>query len=902
MPLSAGDRLSQYQILAPLGAGGMGEVYRARDTQLERDIAIKVLPRALANDPERLARFDREAKVLAALNHPNIAVIYGLVESDGQRALAMELVPGETLGDRMKRGLMPLDEILPIARQMAEALEVAHERGVVHRDLKPANVMITPTGQVKVLDFGLAAMAQPGPSAPGDPTNSPTLTMGMTQAGVIMGTAAYMAPEQAAGSAVDKRADIWSFGVVSFELLSGQRLFSGDTVAHTLADVLRAPLEFEKVIAPAPIKNLLRRCLDRNVTTRLRDIGEARIAIQAYLANPVAETAAVQETPSGLLRSRFAWVWPGVAVATLLALLAVSFLHFRERPPDTPLINTTLLPPEGGTFELANYALPAISPDGKRIAFGARTANGRAQQLWIRRLDSPTAQLLPGTEGGSNPFWSPDSRYVGFAQDQSLKKIDIQGGPSVTVASPVVNMRGGAWNPDGVILYATNDASGTIYRVSSAGGAPVKASAPDVGDVNGHRYPVFLPDQKHFLYTAPNAQAPFAVRAGSLDEPGKPGKEVARAYSNAMYADRHIFYLRENTLMAQPFDADRLQTTGEAVPIAERVPSFSLPARDAAFAVSSSGLLVYQTGGDSGRTRLVWVDRTGKELSSIGEPVQTAIDLQLSPDGKTLAASLTENSSLQLDLWTYDLARQVRTRFTFDPGPDRALVYTPDGGTIVWSSLRGKTYDLYRKASNGTGSDELLYSDTMPKVPASISPDGKVLLYESPDPSSGKGIGGNRDIWALPLAPERPGAALKPRPLIQTSFEERRPQFSPDGKWVAYDSNESGQPQIYVVPYPGPGGKRQISPEPGTQARWRRDGKEIYYVSRQGEVMAAEVAVRNGTVEVGKVQKLFGGLETARSYPYVPAADGQKFIVASGLSAAAQPLTLVQNWMALLRK
>jgi serine/threonine protein kinase len=876
MPLSKGDRLGPYEILALVGLGGMGEVYRAHDDRLRRDVAIKV------SNAQFTERFTIEARSIAALNHTNICHLYDV----GPNYLVMEYVEGEDL-----KGPLDFNEALPIIQQLIDGIEAAHDKNIVHRDLKPANIKITPEGVVKILDFGLAKAMDTNPPSGSNAANSPTLTIGATAVGTILGTAGYMAPEQAKGKAADKRSDIWSFGVILFELLTGKKMFPGETAVEILGGVLNK--EPDILSAPPRLHRLLLWCLEKDRKQRLASISDARRLLAA-------DDESTAPSASGLgTEPQRQWFWMASAAVLALALAGLAFLHFRERPPEAPLINTALLPPEGGTFELANYALPAISPDGKRIAFGARSPTSKVQQLWVRRLDSATAQILPGTDAASNPFWSPDSRYVGFAQGQSLKKIDVQGGPPVTVASPVVNMRGGAWNLDGVILYATNDPVGTIYRVSSAGGTPEKASAPDASDLNGHRYPVFLPDQKHFLYTAPNTQAPFPVRVGSLDEPGKPGKEVARAYSNAMFAGGHIFYLRENTLMAQPFDADRLQTTGEALPIAEHVPSFSLPARDAAFAVSSSGLLVYQSGGDAGRTRLLWVDRSGKELSSLGEPVQTAIDLQLSPDGKTLVTALQE-ASQQLDLWTYDLARQVRTRFTFDPGTDRAPVYTPDGAAIVWSSNRGgKTFDLYRKASNGTSSDELLYSDLANKGPASISPDGKVLLYDGPDPGKRSG---SRDVWVLPLTPERAGAGLKPHPFIQTSFDERRPQFSPDGKWVVYDSNESGQYQVYVVPYPGPGGKRQISPEPGTQARWRRDGKEIYYLSLTGEVMAAEVAVRSGALEVGKVQKLFGGLDITKSYPYIPAADGQKFIVASGLAAAPQSLTLVQNWMALLRK
>ena len=460
MSLSPGERLGAYQILAPLGAGGMGEVYRARDTRLDREVAIKVLPASVAQDRDRLARLEREAKVLASLNYPHIAQIYGLEESGETRALAMELVPGSTL-----KGPLPLDTALAYARQIAEALEAAHEKGITHRDLKPANIMVTPEGVVKVLDFGLASA--PSREGESDPANSPTLTMAATQAGVILGTAAYMAPEQAAGKPVDKRADIWAFGVVLFEMLTGARLFDGgETISHTLADVLRAPIDLDRLPKETPraVRHLLRRCLDRDVKTRLRDIGEARIAIVAALSESGEEAEAAPQR-----RAIVPWA---VAALVGIAAAALGLLHFREAPPPERVIHATLLPPDGAEFDFnSSYALPALSPDGTRIVFGARAKDGKTQ-LWLRRLDSPIAQPLPGTESAEFPFWSPDSKWVGFGQEAKLKKIDISGGPPVTVADLMAQFWSGSWSPDGIILFSLQGNSMPLWRVAAAGGTP----------------------------------------------------------------------------------------------------------------------------------------------------------------------------------------------------------------------------------------------------------------------------------------------------------------------------------------------------------------------------------------------------------------------------------------------
>ncbi|MEO8097575.1 MAG: protein kinase [Acidobacteriota bacterium] len=893
MPLSIGDKLGHYEIVAPLGKGGMGEVYRALDTQLEREVAVKVLPYAMANDPERLARFDREAKILAALNHPNIAVIYGLVESSGQRALVMELVQGETLADRIKRGALPQDESLTVARQIAEALEAAHEKNIVHRDLKPGNVMITPAGVVKVLDFGLAAMASPASSVSGDPNNSPTLTLSMTQAGTIMGTAAYMSPEQAAGATVDRRADIWSYGVVLWEMLTGKRLFDGgESISHTLADVLRAPINLEP-IRSAPVRKLLKRCLDRSLKTRLQSIAEARIAIdeiQSTPESPAQPSGAGLQPEAASRAARLPWA---IAAVALAAVTALATIHFRETPPELRLVNTTLLPPDNADYDFsAPFAMPAISPDGTRIVYGAKAKDGK-QQLWLRRLDSATAQPLPGTESAATPFWSPDSRWVAFGQENRLKKIDIQGGPPVPITDITNALRGGSWNADGVILFSINGTDSPVFRVAASGGAAARATPA------GGRQPWFLPDGRHFLYIDSKA-GDMPVHVGSLDEPTKAGKVVAQAHSPAAFALGHLLYLRENTLMAQPFDVDQLATTGEAMPIAEGILTYTNLWRIPVFAVSPAGLLVYATGASRGQSRLVWKDRTGRVLGNLGDWTGRIGGISLSPDGKRLAANMIDRSGND-DLWIFDVARGIPTRFTFDPKNDLEPHWSPDGNTLYFGSDRKGRFDLFRKASNGTGTEELLLEDSVSKYVSSVSPDGKLLLFRRNGEKTGS------DLLILLLTPTQGGAPGEPRKVepkvfLQTPFNELRAQFSPDGQLVAYQSNESGVTQVYAAPFPGPGGKRQISADGGGLPRWRRDGKEIFYVTQDGQLMAAEVAVRNGTLEVGKVQKLFDGIIMSRGITYDVAADGQKFLVVDDGVSASRPLTLLQNWTAALRK
>jgi eukaryotic-like serine/threonine-protein kinase len=783
---------------------------------------------------------------------------------------------------------MPLDEILPIARQIAEALEAAHERGVVHRDLKPANVMITPTGLVKVLDFGLAAMAQPGPSAPGDPTNSPTLTMGMTQAGVIMGTAAYMAPEQAAGTAVDKRADIWSFGVVLFEMLSGQRLFSGDTVAHTLADVLRAPIEFEKVTAPAPLKNLLRRCLDRNVTTRLRDIGEARIALLNPVDAPAPEPVTIvqiQKEPA----SKLPWIAAAAATLALLALAAWTF-YLRPAAP-AHVVKTTVTLPEGITQLTASP--PAVSPDGRRIVFVGIKDGARA--LWVRDLDALEARLLPGTETAARPFWAPDSRWVAFFAAPKLKKIDVTGGPAVSITD-VRGNGAGAWGANDMIVFTDAPGAG-LLRVPAVGGTPTK-----IADSASATW--FLPDGRHFLYTGTTKEDTESamyigdIQASEADN-SKNRRALVRTGSNSAYAEPgYLLFVREGTLMAQPFDPSKLATTGDAVPAAEHVSYTGNLPTPARFSVSRNGVLVYVSGGADENSRLTWFDRSGKNLGTIGNPGFYGA-LAISPDGSRVAAEKREGGNG--DLWLIDAAPGGKNdRFTFGLGQTTSPVWSPDGSQIVFAANPGGgVLNLFKKPSNLTGKEEELFKSPENKNAIDWSRDGKTLSFSPYAPAS--------DVWTLNLSDKK--AAL----FFKTDNRDIAGHFSPDGHWLAYSSEVTGRLEVYVRPFPAneAGGQQMVSLGGGGYPLWRRDGKELYYRSLGNKVMAVAVTPAGSlstALKFGQPKELFSpGTFAPTNGPYYEwdaTADGSKFLinlVGTEASQAATPLTLVQNWTAGLK-
>jgi Tol biopolymer transport system component len=880
MSLSAGERLGPYEIRALLGAGGMGEVYRARDTKLDRDVAIKVLPAAMARDPERLARFDREAKVLAALNHPNIAAIYGLED----RAIVMELVEGPTLAERLQAGPLELKETLSIASAIADALDAAHERGVVHRDLKPANVKAPPDGTVKVLDLGLATALPGGERGSSDAANSPTLTMGATEVGVILGTAAYMSPEQASGKRVDRRADIWSFGVVLWEMLTGARLFEGgDTVSHTLADVLRAPIDFDKLPTktPAVVRELLQRCLDRDVKTRLRDIGEARILIQKYLANP-GETSAGPRRDLSAAR-RVPWV---VAIAALLIALVLAFLYFRRPSEEAQVMKLSLPLPEKAI--LTGQTLPAVSPDGRHVAFTA-TLDGKTG-LWVRDFNALGARLLPGTDGALFPFWSPDSRAIGFFADGKLKKIEVAGGPTLTLCEAGGDPRGGTWSKDGVILFIPDRVSGgSIFRVSEAGGAATLLLAGDRSKGEAFRFPWFLPDGRHFLYLRRVADITASmIYAGDLDS--KTGRPVIAATSNAVYAAGHLLYTRERTLMAQPFDPAKLRASGEAVPIAEQVDYVTVDQR-AHFSSSENGVLAYVSGGVvGGASHLTWFERSGKTDGTVSAPGIVRWPA-IAPDGRSIAFYRTDAQVAFTDIWLHDLARGTDSRFTFGPGASGYPVWSPDSSRLAFVASRDGS--IYQKAT-GVAQEEPLDKGSREKRPLDWSRDGRFIVEEM-----GASVKTGNDIWILPLSGDR-----KPFPYLQTEFNERWAKLSPGGQWLAYSSDETKRNEVYVQTFPKPGGKWQVSTNGGDRPVWSRDGKELYFISADGKLMAAEVRGGSNLADfnAGVPKPLFDVRISPNDW-FDVGKDG-RFLIPTTVAEqlASVPLTVIANWPAGLRK
>ncbi|MFI5165498.1 MAG: protein kinase [Thermoanaerobaculales bacterium] len=892
MTLAPKTRVGPYEIVGPLGKGGMGEVWRAKDTRLGREVALKFLPADFAEDPERHARFEREAKVLASLNHPNIAVLYGLEHLDGQHALAMELVEGEGLDERIARGPVLVEEAVPIALQIAEALEAAHEKGIVHRDLKPANVKVRSDGTVKVLDFGLAkAWEEQGSSS--DLAFSPTITGHHTRAGVILGTAAYMSPEQARGKSVDKRADIWAFGCLVYEMLTGRTAFEGETVSDVLAAVLKTDPDWSLLPSDLPlaIRRVLARCLERNPKLRIRDIGDARFELGegAHADAAGATTPAGGSIPVVPARRRvwLPWMVGGLGVVVGVGLSLNSML---ARPARPQTVRAYVLPPGKTSFVFDGATGGAvISSDGTRLAFVAGDPSGR-KLLWMRPLDSLTAQPLEGTDGASYPFWSPDSRFLGFFAQGKLKVIDTFGGPSQVVCD-AGSARGGTWNREGVIVFAPGVSSG-LERIPSAGGTPVAVTKLDkaLGQTS-HRWPVFLPDGRHFLFWAGSpestAQKTSGIYVASLE--GGEQRVVVQADSDALYSlPGFLLYLRDQSLLARPFDASRLRLTGDAVPIAEEVfnpESFRL----GRFTASQNGTLVYLAGQHE-RRQAIWLNATGQELGAVGEPAIIAGNVRLSPNGQVLAEAVQDPQTRNVDIWLVDLARGVKTRFTFDPTDDEDPVWSPDGGRLVWSSNASGHLDLYVKSSSGAGDKELLFASDADKGATDWSRDGRFITFTElgVNPKTGA------DLWILPMFGDR-----KPYAFLATQFDEGNGVFSPDVRWLAYQSDESGTQEIYVTPFPQAGGKWQVSQGGGEAPSWRSDGLAVYYATPEGRLMEASVVVNDGALEVGTPHEFSRAQLTGfglHNWDYALAPKGDRVLVVRSVQPAQVPLTLVTNW------
>jgi serine/threonine protein kinase len=896
MPLGPGTQLGPYEILALIGAGGMGEVYRARDTRLRRDVAIKVLPDAFLHDPERLARLKREAEALAALNHPNIAGIYGLEDSGDTSSIVLELVEGDTLADRIAQGPIPVTDAIEIARQIAEALEAAHDKGVVHRDLKPGNIKITPDGTVKVLDFGLAKIVESDVSASAL-TQSPTLTLAATGRGVILGTAAYMSPEQARGRPADRRADIFSYGCVLYEMLTGRQAFDGETVSDTLASVLKSDVDFARLPAETPtrIRRLLERCLKKDPRLRLPHIGVARLEIEEERLEPSPPRALVEQSTRGRTLS---WPWMVAAVFFVIsaALGAIILLHREPTQPGS--VRFDIEAPSEGVFGnqtgQRGPAPPAphlaVSPDGTRVAYVV-TVKGRTA-LWVRRLDALAGQELPGTDDASFPFWSPDSRALGFFAGGHLKKIDVTGGPSVTIC-PAPLGEGGTWNQTGDIVFTPDQTSG-LYRVAAAGGVPSAVTTLDAatGEVS-HRWPQFLPDGRHFLYlTTAKDPKNGGLFAASLD-PG-PHTRVLNNPVRALYSLRHVLFVQEGALMAQPFDPSSLRLSGEPLLLAEDV-AFNENNRRTGFGVSDSGVLAYRTGNAfRAAGQLAWVDRNGKTLQSISGPGNDDTSLRLSPDERTIIVSRLPVGGQSRDLWTLDLTRDgLPAKLTFGVDDEASPVWSPDGAEIVFrSGLQGVPGKMYRKKVKDNAAPVLLSDDG--GTPWDWSRDGEFIVYQRFNPK------GRNDIWILPLRGD-----AKPRAFLDQEYAESFPRFSPDGRWIAYASQETGRDEVYVRSFPAGDHQQRVSVDGGIDPQWRRDGRELFYLSPQGQIMAVDF--KGGTsAEVALPKQLFptrirGTGGTAGQYAV--SADGQRFLITQSLEEVRQiPITVLTNWTASLKR
>jgi serine/threonine protein kinase/Tol biopolymer transport system component len=870
--MTAGTRLGPYEILDLIGAGGMGEVYRARDTRLDRIVALKV------SRDQFSERFEREARSVAALNHPNIAALYDV----GPNYLVMEFVEGENLA-----GPLPLDTAVNYARQIAEAIEAAHEKGIVHRDLKPANVKVTPAGAIKVLDFGLAKALSEDPLS-GSMQDSPTLSMAMTRAGMILGTAAYMSPEQAKGKPADRRADIWAFGVVFYEMLAGGQTFSGDTAAETLASVLKETITFDRlpVETPATLRTLLARCLERDVRKRLQAIGEARIILEGPLEAPVEPVAALPAPPPSR-SGNLGWIASGVLALALVGLAAWTWWP-RPQPVEFGMARFTVAPPEGAalTSNSPNAPQLAVSPDGRQVAFIADEM-GRSRDLWVRPLGSLTAQKLDRTEGARFPFWSPDSQSIGFFADGKLKRIPVSGGSPLTICD-APNGEGGTWNREGVIVFAP-DSAGPLHRVLAAGGVSAPVTTVDKAQESAHVWPQFLPDGKRVIYLARGGNKP-GIYVQSLG-----AKErtflLATAGRAAFASPGFLLFLRDNTLLAQRLDPGNLKFSGEPVSIAEDVRIGGNNGRNS-FSVSENGVLAYRAGGGGGNAQISWYGRDGK-LTGVALPAGDYGQIELSPDDKRLVVERVPggvSGTSGVDLWLLDIASGVFSRLTSGTDSERDPVWSPDSRRVAFT-LDGKETGI-REIVVGSG-EAPVFSDGKIAYLDDWSRDGKLIVYH---PQGGK------TISVLPLSDER-----KPKVVFDTPFQTDEVRLSPDGRWVAYMSLESGQPEVYLAAFPSFTDRRQISKGIGLMPRWRKDGRELFYVSSTRQIIAVEIKA-GATIETSPAKILFqtSTALSATNYSYAVTGDGQKFLVRepanTSNAGSTEPLHVVINWPAALAR
>ena len=903
MSLEPGTTLGSYSVTAKIGEGGMGEVYQARDTKLDRDVALKVLPEAFTQDPDRLARFEREAKVLASLNHPNIGSIYGLEEAEGIRALVLELVEGPTLADRIKQGPIPIDEALPIAKQIAEALEAAHEQGVIHRDLKPANIKVKADGTVKVLDFGLAKAFQPDASDP-NMSMSPTisLTAAATQMGMVIGTAAYMSPEQASGKVVDKRSDVWAFGMVLYEMLTGSRAIEGADISHTLAAVLMKEIDWARLPTHTPdaVRQLLRRCLERDPRRRLRDIGEARIALE----DPAA-TATVDESPTATPNQPDRWkrMQPlAIVIVAMLGLVsALAIWVQRPRPEPRPVSRAVIsVAPSAPVLVTTNYNDVAISPDGSRIVYQGGTLS--EPQLMVRAVEQLEAAPLRGAEGGTHPFVSPDGEWVGFTAGESLARVSMQGGPRVTIAEELPELlRGASWGDDDMIIIGTASAGG-LLRVPAAGGELTQIT--DAAD-GRHLWPVILPGGTHVLFTVSPSAGTRDDRIALLDLRTSEHEVIIENGTAPRYAPTgHVVFAFEGTLRAVPFDLDILAVTGDPVPLVEGVLTKGNVA-GAAFDLSDTGSLVFITGTSTGsllEDALVWIESDGTEVPL---PISPAGYRQprLSPDGARLALRQEEPDGFSL--WVHETATGAGLRLTTEGNVSHA-VWAPDGNSLFffWQADDGQSTEsgIYRIASDGSGGPEPVVLADGPVDflwPWSITPDGRGLVVQH-------GTASTTDaIVEISLADEPTR-----RTVIESTSLQGGAMLNPTGEWLAYHSDQTGDFEVYVRPYPGPGPVVPVSIGGGTTPVWSRDGSRLLYRTRARSVLSAAVIREGDQLRIGERRELLAAstrYSRGRSRQYDVGPDGRLLMLSFGDNSGVgsetsdgtstmNQVVLVQNW------
>jgi Tol biopolymer transport system component len=866
MPLSPGTQIGSCEILELIGAGGMGEVYRGRDTKLGRDVAVKAMPSQFSHDADRLVRFEREAQVLAALNHPNLAIIHELKESGGARYLILELVEGETLAERIARGPVPLEEALGIAAQISEALEAAHDKGIIHRDLKPANVKITPEGRVKVLDFGLAKIFES--AAPQNLSNSPTMSAAQTAQGLILGTAAYMSPEQARGQEVDRRADVWAFGCVFYEMLTGRQVFpNGETVSDTLAGILARDPSWQALPpgTPSRLRTLLERCLRKDERRRWGGMSGVRLELEE--ARNELKTA---KTPSPAGLSRRERIFAILAAVFLTVTAVVTFRFVTAAPASAPALRSEFWAPPGTIA--GSIGQTELSPDGRTLAFQASAENKRL--IWVRPLDATAPQALPSTEGtGPGMFWSADSQYIAFFAENKVKKVAAGGGPSQVVASlPEGGVFSGTWNADDVIL-AGNPQSGPLLRIAAVSGETTPATQLDASrKETAHAYPSFLPDNRHFLFLAQSSDPQNRATAYVGELGSKDRKPIPGIASQVRYSNGHLVFIRDGALMAQPFDVKALQTSGGAFPMAD--PFVASSAIAGPFSVSANGGLAYSrplslsTIFSTPNSELGWFDRTGKELGSAGPSGSYAAAMvasltsglladlrfsgapELSPDGNFVAFS----RDTPPDIWVLNIATGRNSRLTSHAAADAYPVWSPDSRRVVFRSERDGPGNLYVRDVADVAEEKPLLADAASKFPSDWSADGNYVVYNTAE----------GDIWALPLtagagaSSTEPSAAPKPRQLTQTRFFESDAKISPDGRWIAYVSNEQGGPEVYVQSFPDPGFKQPVSRDGGSMPRWSPNGRELFYaVAGTGTLMVVPITPLGNSIQAGAPQTLF---------------------------------------------